>query len=117
MIAVRACQLLALIDDATSRIWGRFTQQNTTEENLGTLQGWLRRYGRPVARYTDKYTDKARIFRTTRRSAIGNNCREKKPARSFGERCTNWELNGSRSTVRKRKGVSRGCLKLFRIVW
>jgi transposase len=38
-----ACQLIALIDDATSRIWGRFTEQDTTEENLRTLQGWLRR--------------------------------------------------------------------------
>jgi hypothetical protein len=29
-----ACQLIALIDDATSRIWGRFTEHDTTEENL-----------------------------------------------------------------------------------
>src|SRR5271156_4934834 len=55
-----ACQLIALIDDATSRIWGRFTEHDTTEENLRTLQGWLRRYGRPLAHYTDK----ASIFRT-----------------------------------------------------
>jgi transposase len=49
-----ACHLIALIDDATSRIWGRFTEHDTTEENLRTLQGWLRRYGRPLAHYTDK---------------------------------------------------------------
>src|ERR1700726_5030351 len=55
-----ACHLIALIDDATSRIWGRFTEHDTTEENLRTLQGWLRRYGRPLAQYTDK----ASIFRT-----------------------------------------------------
>lgn len=54
-----ACQLIALIDDATSRIWGRFTEHDSTEENLRTLQGWLHRYGRPVAHYTDK----ASIFR------------------------------------------------------
>jgi len=54
-----ACQFIALIDDATSRMWGRFTEQDTTEENLRTLQGWLRRYGRPLAHYTDK----ASIFR------------------------------------------------------
>src|ERR1700739_4165527 len=54
-----ACQLIALIDDATSRIWGRFTEHDTTEENLRTLQGWLQRYGRPLAHYTDK----ASIFR------------------------------------------------------
>ena len=55
-----ACQLIALIDDASSRIWGRFTAHDTTEENLRTLEGWLRRYGRPLAHYTDK----ASIFRT-----------------------------------------------------
>src|ERR1700675_3915739 len=49
-----ACQLIALIDYATSRVWGRFTEHDTTEENLRTLQGWLRRYGRPLAHYTDK---------------------------------------------------------------
>jgi transposase len=54
-----ACQLIALIDDATSRVWGRFTEHDTTEENLRTLEGWLRRYGRPLAHYTDK----ASIFR------------------------------------------------------
>jgi len=54
------CHLIALIDDASSRIWGRFTAHDTTEENLRTLGGWLRRYGRPLAHYTDKNS----IFRT-----------------------------------------------------
>ncbi|HEY4683219.1 MAG TPA: hypothetical protein VIH17_08215 [Candidatus Acidoferrales bacterium] len=27
---------------------------DSTEENLRALEGWLRRYGRPVAFYTDK---------------------------------------------------------------
>src|SRR6202022_4178479 len=49
-----ARQLIPLIDDATSRSWGRFTEHDTTEENLRTLQGWLRRYGRPLAHYTNK---------------------------------------------------------------
>jgi transposase len=47
-------QLIALIDDATSRIWGRFAEHDSTEENFRTLEGWLRRQGRPVALYTDK---------------------------------------------------------------
>src|SRR6266853_713721 len=49
-----ACQLIALIDDATSRIWARFAEHDSTEENLKTLGGWLRSYGRPVAHYTDR---------------------------------------------------------------
>jgi len=56
-----ACQLIALIDDATSRIWGRFTEHDTTEENLRTFGGWVQRYGRPLAHYTDKNS----IFRTS----------------------------------------------------
>ena len=47
-------QLIAMIDDASSRFWGRFVEHDSTEENLRTLQDWLRRYGRPVALYTDK---------------------------------------------------------------
>ena len=47
-------QLIALIDDATSRIGARFAEHDSTEENLRTLQGWLRHHGRPVALYTDK---------------------------------------------------------------
>jgi hypothetical protein len=61
-----ACQLIALIDDATSKFWARFTEHDSTEENLRTLGGWLRRYGRPLAHYTDKNS----IFRTTRQAGI-----------------------------------------------
>jgi transposase len=49
-----ACHLVAMIDDATSRIWGRFAEHDTTEENMRTLWGWLARWGRPLALYTDK---------------------------------------------------------------
>jgi hypothetical protein len=49
-----ACQLIAVIDDATSRVYARFSEHDTTEENLRTFGGWVRRYGRPVAHYTDK---------------------------------------------------------------
>jgi DNA-binding Lrp family transcriptional regulator len=37
------CQLIAMIDDATSRIYARFVEHDTTEENLRTFGGWLRR--------------------------------------------------------------------------
>ena len=94
-----ACQLIAMIDDATSRIYARFTEQDSTEENLRTLQGWLRCYACSLAHYTDKNS----IFRTHRRAAIGEQLQEQQPARSSGERCTNWESNGLRRTVRRPK--------------
>ncbi len=54
--------LIAMIDDATSRLWGRFVESDSTTENLRTLRSWLERYGRPLALYTDKNT----IFQTPR---------------------------------------------------
>jgi hypothetical protein len=76
-----ACQLIALIDDATSRVWARFTKHDTTEENLRTFGGWLRRYGRPLAHYTDKNS----IFRTAGPAAVAAQLRGEEGARSqFG---------------------------------
>ena len=75
-----ACQLIAMIDDATSRVWARFVEHDTTEENMRTLGGWLRRYGRPMALYTDKNS----IFRTASPVAMDEQLRGE-PARSqFG---------------------------------
>ncbi len=48
--------LIALIDDASSRCWGRFAEHDSTEENFRALEGWLRRYGRPLALYTDQHS-------------------------------------------------------------
>lgn len=52
--------LIGMIDDATSRLYARFTASDSTEENMRTLQGYLERYGRPQAFYTDK----ASLFQT-----------------------------------------------------
>jgi len=46
--------LVAMIDDATSRAYWRFVEQDSTEENLRVLWGYLERWGRPVEFYTDK---------------------------------------------------------------
>jgi len=75
-----ACQLIAVIDDATSRLWARFTEQDTTEENLRTFGGWLRRYGRPLAHYTDKNS----IFRMAGAAAIREQLRGEGARSQFG---------------------------------
>jgi hypothetical protein len=46
--------LVAMIDDATSRILCGFYAGETVEAHLDLLGQWLRRYGRPVALYTDR---------------------------------------------------------------
>jgi hypothetical protein len=75
-----ACQLIAVIDDATSRLWGRFTEHDTTEENLRTFGGWVERYGRPLAHYTDKNS----IFRMTGPAALPEQLRGEKAHSQFG---------------------------------
>jgi len=75
-----ACQLIAVIDDATSRFYARFTEQDTTEENLRTFGEWLQRYGRPVAHYTDKNS----IFRRTDAMLLREQLRGEKARSHFG---------------------------------
>lgn len=53
--------LIALIDDATSRVVARFVERDSTEENLHLLRTYLETHGRPLAFYTDK----ASLFQTT----------------------------------------------------
>src|ERR1700716_538269 len=75
-----ACQLIAVIDDATSRFYARFTEHDTTEENLRTFGAWLQRYGRPVAHYTDKNS----IFRRSDAMLLREQLRGEKARWHFG---------------------------------
>ncbi|HEU4635178.1 MAG TPA: ISNCY family transposase [Edaphobacter sp.] len=46
--------LIAMIDDATSRLLARFVRHDSTEENMRLLWSYLEKFGRPLAFYTDK---------------------------------------------------------------
>jgi len=61
--------LIAMIDDATSRLFARFVRHDSTEENMKLLWSCLEKFGRPLAFYTDK----ASIFRTAEK------CRRDEP--------------------------------------
>jgi transposase len=52
--------LIAMIDDATSRLFARFVRHDTNGENMKLLWSYLEKFGRPLAFYTDKTS----IFRT-----------------------------------------------------
>lgn len=52
--------LIAMIDDATSRLVARFVREDSTQENMRLLWSYLEAFGRPVAYYTDK----ASLFQT-----------------------------------------------------
>jgi transposase len=53
--------LIALIDDATSRLFARFVPADSTEQHMRTLWAYVERYGRPQS----VYTDKASLFQPT----------------------------------------------------
>lgn len=72
--------LVAMVDDATSRAWARFVAQDSTEQNMGVLWGYLERYGRPVAFYTDK----ASMFQTNRRSELEEELSDRVPKTQIG---------------------------------
>ena len=46
--------LVRMIDDATSRSWGRFVARDGTRENMGVLWEYVEKYGRAVDYYTDR---------------------------------------------------------------
>jgi hypothetical protein len=54
-------RLIAMIDDATSRLWARFVRHDSTEENMKLLGRYGTKFGRPLTFYTDK----ASHFHTT----------------------------------------------------
>jgi hypothetical protein len=51
---------IAMIDDATSRLFARFVRHDSTAENMKLLWSYLEKFGRPVS----VYTDKASLFQT-----------------------------------------------------
>ena len=46
--------LIAMIDDATSRVYAGFYSGETLEGHFDLLGRWLRKHGRPLALYTDR---------------------------------------------------------------
>jgi len=55
--------LVRMVDDATSRSWGRFVPRDGTRENMGVLWEYVGRFGRAV----DYYTDRDYMFAVARR--------------------------------------------------
>ena len=61
------CYLIAMIDDASSRVFARFVDHDTAEQNMQVLRSYLEHYGRPMAFYTDK----AAMFEVAPKHAAG----------------------------------------------
>lgn len=67
--------LIALIDDATRRVFLRFYPADTTHSNMVHLREYLARFGRPVALYADG----ASHFRTTRSATVAEQLEGQRP--------------------------------------
>ncbi len=67
--------LIAMIDDATSRLYARFFETDSTRTNMTIIRDYIRKYGRPVAIYADK----ASHFKTTRQASVDEALRELQP--------------------------------------
>jgi len=48
--------LITMLDDATGRLAARFYPAGTVEAHMDLLERWLRKYGRPLALYTDRHS-------------------------------------------------------------
>ena len=113
----RELYLIAMIDDATSRLFARFVRHDSTEENMKLLWSYLEKFGRPLAFYTDK----ASLFRR-RRSANGmsrgwTRTRWRCRRRRSGGRCGSWGSPGLRRTRRRPKGGWSGILERPKTGW
>jgi transposase len=106
-----ACHLIALIDDATSRVWGRFTEHDTTEKNLRTLRGWLRRSA------TSRTTPGRSAANAVRASLARPGDRMDRGTQSAGERTDRATIRNTARPLGKGNAVGRDrqprCRKSF----
>jgi len=72
--------LMVMIDDATSEVFARFSEQETTIAAMEVFQGYVERYGLPRALYVDRDS----IYRPEREATLAENLAGKEPRTQFG---------------------------------
>lgn len=76
------CVLLAYIDDASSQVYARFYDYEGTVPALDSFARYVRRYGLPLAIYTDKHT----TYKSPAEPTVDEQLQGRKPHSQF-ERC------------------------------
>jgi biotin operon repressor len=76
--------LIAMIDDASSRLTARFVRHDSTEENMRLLWSYLESHGRPVSFYTDKASLFANLPKTKREQSVVGRDRFDQPPTQIG---------------------------------
>ncbi len=100
-----AAVLVAMIDDATSRLFARFFPSDTTTSNMQALRMYLRRYGRPVAIYADK----ASHFHTTRSADLEEKLQGRAPETQIGRALRELGIRYIRAHSPQAKGRVERC--------
>jgi transposase len=78
------CVLMAYIDDATSRVYGRFYEYEGTIPAMDSFKRYIRKYGIPMSVYMDKHT----TYKSPAEPSIDNEINGTMPLSEFGRALT-----------------------------
>ncbi|HAM52642.1 MAG TPA: ISNCY family transposase [Nitrospiraceae bacterium] len=78
------CVLMAYIDDATSRVYGRFYEYEGTIPAMDSFKRYIRKYGIPMSIYMDKHT----TYKSTAEPSIEDEINGTTPLSEFGRALT-----------------------------
>jgi hypothetical protein len=48
------CVLMVMVDDASTRLWAQFSEEETTHASYDVFEGWVRKHGLPRSLYVDR---------------------------------------------------------------
>jgi len=74
------CVLMVMVDDATSRVWAQFFEEETTRASYDVLEGWIKKYGLPQSLYVDRDS----IYRCEGLGSIAEQMAGEEPQTQFG---------------------------------
>jgi hypothetical protein len=72
--------LMVMVDDATNRMYCQFFEEETTRASYDMLEGWIRKYGKPVSLYVDRDS----IYRCEGEPSVAEQLAGKQPQTQFG---------------------------------
>ena len=78
------CVLMAYIDDATSRVYGRFYEYEGTIPAMDSFKRYIRKHGIPMSLYMDKHT----TYKSTAEPSIEDEINGTAPLSEFGRALT-----------------------------
>jgi len=75
--------LMVMVDDATGKTMALMREEETTEAAMSLLWSWIRRYGVPVALYTDRRN----VYITEREPTLEEELKGERPLTALGKAC------------------------------